>query len=75
LIVCVTKHLFRIIDSLIYHHAGHSRDLVAADNTKAIVSITCQALAALFQVPVVVSALACSSNEVYPAAIRASAMC
>ncbi|MEA2912662.1 MAG: hypothetical protein QOJ15_4743, partial [Bradyrhizobium sp.] len=31
-----------------------SRDLVAADNTKAIVSITCQALAALFQVPVVV---------------------
>jgi K+-sensing histidine kinase KdpD len=54
LIVCVTKQLFRIIDSLIYHHAGHSRDLVAADNTKAIVSITCQALAALFQVPVVV---------------------
>jgi K+-sensing histidine kinase KdpD len=33
---------------------GFSRDLVAADNTKAIVSITCQALAALFQVPVVV---------------------
>ena len=33
---------------------GYSRDLVAADNTKAIVSITCQALAALFQVPVVV---------------------
>jgi K+-sensing histidine kinase KdpD len=33
---------------------GLSRDLVAADNTKAIVSITSQALAALFQVPVVV---------------------
>jgi K+-sensing histidine kinase KdpD len=33
---------------------GCSRDLVAADNTKAIVSITAQALAALFQVPVVV---------------------
>ena len=32
---------------------GYSRDLVAADNTKAIVSITSQALAALFQVPVV----------------------
>ena len=33
---------------------GYSRDLVAADNTKAIVSITSQTLAALFQVPVVV---------------------
>jgi K+-sensing histidine kinase KdpD len=33
---------------------GYSCDLVAADNTKAIVSITSQALAALFQVPVVV---------------------
>ena len=33
---------------------GYSRDVVAADNTKAIVSITTQALAALFQVPVVV---------------------
>ena len=33
---------------------SYSRDLVAADNTKAIVSITSQALAALFQVPVVV---------------------
>jgi K+-sensing histidine kinase KdpD len=33
---------------------GYSRDLVAADNTKAIVSITSQALAALFQVPAVV---------------------
>jgi K+-sensing histidine kinase KdpD len=32
---------------------GFSRDIVAADNTKAIVSITCQALAALFQVPAV----------------------
>ena len=32
---------------------GYSRDLVAADNTKAIVSITSQALAALFQVPAV----------------------
>jgi K+-sensing histidine kinase KdpD len=31
----------------------YSRDLVAADNTRAIVSITSQALAALFQVPVV----------------------
>jgi K+-sensing histidine kinase KdpD len=33
---------------------GYSRDVVAADNTNAIVSITSQALAALFQVPVVV---------------------
>ena len=33
---------------------GYSRDLVAADNTKAIVSITSQTLAALFQVPAVV---------------------
>jgi K+-sensing histidine kinase KdpD len=33
---------------------GYSRDVVAADNTKAIVWITSQALAALFQVPVVV---------------------
>ena len=33
---------------------GYSRDLVAADNTNAIVSITSRALAALFQVPVVV---------------------
>ena len=33
---------------------GYSRDLVAADNTKAIVSITSQALAALFQVPAAV---------------------
>jgi K+-sensing histidine kinase KdpD len=33
---------------------GYSRDLVAADNMTAIVSITSQALAALFQVPVVV---------------------
>jgi K+-sensing histidine kinase KdpD len=33
---------------------GYSRDLVAADNTNGIVSITSQALAALFQVPVVV---------------------
>jgi len=33
---------------------GYSRDLVAADNTKAIVSITCQTLAALFQIPAVV---------------------
>jgi len=32
---------------------GYSCDLVAADNTKAIVSITSQALAALFQVPAV----------------------
>jgi K+-sensing histidine kinase KdpD len=33
---------------------GYSRDLVAADNMKAIVSITSQALAALFHVPVIV---------------------
>jgi K+-sensing histidine kinase KdpD len=33
---------------------GFSRDLVAADTTKAIVSITSKALAALFHVPVVV---------------------
>jgi K+-sensing histidine kinase KdpD len=33
---------------------GYSRDVVAADNTNAMVSITSQALAALFQVPVVV---------------------
>jgi K+-sensing histidine kinase KdpD len=33
---------------------GYSRDVVAADNMKAIVSITCQALAALFRVPAVV---------------------
>ncbi len=36
---------------------GYSRDIVAADNTKTIVSITSQALAALFQVPVVVMLL------------------
>ena len=33
---------------------GYSRDLVAADDTKAIISITSRALAALFQVPAVV---------------------
>ena len=33
---------------------GYSRDVVAADSTNAIVSITSQALAALFQLPVVV---------------------
>src|ERR1700730_1670675 len=33
---------------------SYSRDVVAADNTSAIVSITSQALTALFQVPVVV---------------------
>jgi K+-sensing histidine kinase KdpD len=33
---------------------GYSRDLVAANNAKAIASITSQALAALFQVPAVV---------------------
>jgi K+-sensing histidine kinase KdpD len=37
---------------------GYSRDVVAADNTSAIVSITSQALAALFQVPVVVMLVA-----------------
>lgn len=33
---------------------GYSRDVVAADNTETIVSLTSDALAALFQVPVVV---------------------
>jgi K+-sensing histidine kinase KdpD len=33
---------------------GYSRDLVAADSMKAIVSLTAQALAALFEIPVVV---------------------
>jgi len=33
---------------------GYSRDVVAAEDTNAIISITCKALAALFQVPVVV---------------------
>jgi K+-sensing histidine kinase KdpD len=33
---------------------GYSRDIAAADNTKAIASITSQALAAFFKVPVVV---------------------
>jgi K+-sensing histidine kinase KdpD len=37
---------------------GYSRDIVAADNTRAIVSITSQALAALFQVPAVVMLIA-----------------
>jgi len=37
---------------------GYSRDLVAADSTKTIVSISCQTLAALFQVPVVVMLVA-----------------
>jgi K+-sensing histidine kinase KdpD len=37
---------------------GYSRDVVAADNTNAIVSITSRALAALFQVPVVVMLVA-----------------
>lgn len=37
---------------------GYSRDVVAADSTKAIVSITSQALAALFQVPAVVMLVA-----------------
>jgi two-component system sensor histidine kinase KdpD len=37
---------------------GYSRDIVAADDTKAIMSITSQVLAALFQVPVVVMLLA-----------------
>jgi hypothetical protein len=31
---------------------NYSRDVVAADDTNAIVSITSQALAAIFQVPV-----------------------
>jgi len=33
---------------------GYSRDVVAAGHTQAIVSVTCKALAALFQVPAVV---------------------
>ena len=37
---------------------GYSRDVVAADTTNAIVSITSQALAALFQAPVVVMLVA-----------------
>jgi len=37
---------------------GYSRDVVAADSTNAIVSITSQALAALFKVPVVVMLVA-----------------
>jgi K+-sensing histidine kinase KdpD len=37
---------------------GYSRDVVGADDTNAIVSITSQALAALFQVPVVVMLVA-----------------
>jgi K+-sensing histidine kinase KdpD len=37
---------------------GYSRDVVAADNTSAIVSITCRALAALFRVPAVVMLVA-----------------
>jgi len=36
---------------------GYGRDLVAADNTTTIVSVTSQALAALFQVPVIVMLL------------------
>ena len=37
---------------------GYSRNVVAAEGASAIVSITCQALAALFQVPVVVMLVA-----------------
>jgi two-component system sensor histidine kinase KdpD len=37
---------------------GYTRDVVVADNTDAIVSITSQALAALFQVPVVLMLVA-----------------
>lgn len=37
---------------------GYSRDVAAANNKKAIVSITAQALAALFQVPVVLMLIA-----------------
>lgn len=33
---------------------GYSREIVATEDTKTITSITCQALAALFQVPIVV---------------------
>ena len=37
---------------------GYSRDVIVADNTNAIVSITSRALAAIFQVPVVVMLVA-----------------
>jgi K+-sensing histidine kinase KdpD len=37
---------------------GYSRDVVAADNTKAIVSFTSQAVAALFQAPAIVMLVA-----------------
>jgi K+-sensing histidine kinase KdpD len=37
---------------------GYSRDVVAADNTKAIISITSRALAALFQAPAIVMLVA-----------------
>ena len=37
---------------------GYSSDVVAADSTRAIASITCRALAALFQVPAVVMLVA-----------------
>ena len=56
--VAFTSHRWATEAALLRRQAsvlqGYSRDLVAADNTKAIVSITSQALAALFQVPVVV---------------------
>jgi hypothetical protein len=45
---------------------GYSRNVVAADNTNAIVSITSQALAALFQVPVVVMLKRMSARMLRP---------
>ena len=49
---------------------GYSRDLVAADDPKTIVSITSQALAALFQVPVVVMLV--SGEGSFPSTERAT---
>ena len=50
---------------------GYSRDVVAADNTNAIVSITSQALAALFQVPVVVM-LVTEGRVIFPSSKSAT---
>ena len=56
--VAFTSHLRAVEATRLRRQArvlqSYSRDVVAADNTKAIVSVTCQALAALFQVPAVV---------------------
>jgi K+-sensing histidine kinase KdpD len=56
--VAFTSHRRAIEAALLRRQAavlqGYSRDVVAADHTKAIISITAQALAALFQAPAVV---------------------